>query len=178
MQQGNQDKTKNRELATLVVRLMAFAVTLVPLVAMMQPWVILDGIEEPVSAIDAIALLVPPMSEYLFAVSPLQAALVTLGPIVVALLAIIISDNYRRRKSIFWAPPAMLVVALGIAYGATDLVTGTEQGLTVVMGISVLLTLHQIAIRIQVVLQRKLKMPTIYRALGVATGAGHYRWRG
>lgn len=178
MQQGNQDKTRNRELATLVVRLMAFAVTLVPLVAMMQPWVILDGIEEPVSGIDAIALLVPPMSEYLFAVSPLQAALVTLGPIVVALLAVIVSDNYRRRKSVFWAPPVMLAVAAGITYGATDLVTGTEQGLTVVMGVSVLLTLHQIAIRIQVALQRKLKMPTIYRALAVATGAGHYRWRG
>lgn len=72
----------------------------------------------------------------------------------------------------------MLAVAAGIAYGATDLVTGTEQGLTVVMAVSVLLTLHQIAIRIQVALKRKLKMPTIYRALAVATGAGHYRWKG
>ena len=177
MHQGGRDQTRIRELATLIVRLMAFAVTLVPLVAMMQPWVILDGIEEPVSGIDAIALLVPPMSEYLYAVSPLQAALVTLGPIVVALLAVIISDNYRRRKSVFWAPPVMLAVAAGITYGATDLVTGTEQGLPIVMAVSALLTLHQVAIRVQVGLQRRLKMPVVYRALGVVTGAGHYRWR-
>ena len=176
MQQGYQDKTKNRERATLGVRLMAFAVTLVPIAAMVLPWMSVDGIERAVSGAGAIALLVPPMGEYLYTVSPLQAAVVTLGPVLVVLLALLISDNYRRRRSIFWAPPAMLVVALGIAYGATDLVTGTEQGLTVVMGVSVLLTLHQIAIRIQVALQRKLKMPTIYRALAVATGAGHYRW--
>ena len=177
MQQSNQNQTRNRELATLIVRLTAFVATLIPLAAMTLPWVTLDGIEETVSGVGAIALLVPPMSEYLYAVSPLQAAILTLGPILVALLAIIISHNYRRRKAIFWAPPAMLAVAVAIAYGATDLVIATGQGLTIVMAVSVLLTLHQVAIRIQVELQRKLKMSGVYRALAVATGAGHYRWR-
>ena len=147
MHQSSPDPTKARELVTLIVRLMAFAVTLIPLVAMMQPWVTLDGIEESLSGVDAIALLVPPMSEYLYTVSPLQAAIVTLGPVLVALLAVIISDNYRRRKSVFWAPPAMLAVIAGITYGAADFVTDTEQGLTIVMAVAVLLTLHQVAIR-------------------------------
>ena len=177
MHQGSRDQTRTRELVTLIVRLTAFVATLIPLVAMMQPWVTLDGIDAPVSGIGAVALLLPSMREYLYAVSPVQAAVVTLGPIPVALLAILISNNYRRRKSVFWAPPAMLVVALGIAFGATDLVTGTEQGLTIVIVVSMLLTLHQVAIRVQVALQRKLMMPAVYRVLTVATGTGHYRWR-
>jgi len=143
---------------------------------MALPWVTLDGTGESVSGVGAIALLVPPMSKYLYTVSPLQAALLIVGPILVTWLAIVISYNYRRRKSIYWAPPAMLVVAVAIPYGATDLVAATEPGLAIVMAVSVILMLHQIAIRVQVVLRRKMKMPVVYRALAVATGMGHYRW--
>ena len=128
---------RNRELITLIMRLAAFVATLVPLAAMALPWVALDGAEDTVSGVGAIALLVPPMREYIFAVSPLQGAILILGPILIALLAIITSYNYRRRRSIYWAPPAMLAVALAIAYGATDLVTGTELGLMIVMVIVV-----------------------------------------
>ena len=70
----------------------------------------------------------------------------------------------------------MLIVSAAIAYGATDLITTAEPGLVVVMAISVLLTLHQIAIRVQVILRRKAKMPQLYRGLAVITGMGHYRW--
>ena len=160
-QQGSRDQTRNRELITLTMRLAAFMATLIPLAAMVLPWVMLDGTGEVVSGVGAIALLVPPMSEYLYAVSPLQAALLTVGPVLVALLAIITSYNYRRRRSIYWAPPAMLVVAVAIAYGAGDLVTAAELGLAIVMAVSAFLTLHQIAIRVQVVLRRKMKMPAI-----------------
>ncbi len=173
--QGSPKQNKARELATMVVRLMAFAATLLPLVAMMQPWFTLDGIDEPLSGIDAIALLVPPMREYLYTVSPLQAAAVTLGPIGVALLAVIIGDKYRQLKKVPWAPPVMLSVALAIAYGTPDLVTGTERGLMIVIAISALLTLHQVAIRVWRGL-RKSKRPAVYRVLGVVTGAGHTPW--
>ena len=175
-QSGSPDHTKNRELLTLIMRLAAFVATLIPLAAMALPWVTLDGTGKSVNGVGAIALLVPPIGEYLYAVSPLQAALLTVGPILVALLAIITSYNYRRRKSIYWAPPAMLAVAAAIAYGAVDLVTSTESGLMIVIAVSAVLTLHQIAIRMQVALRRKMKMPVVYRALAVATGMGHYRW--
>ena len=175
-QSGDPDQTKNLELITLIMRLLAFVSTLTPLAAMTLPWVTLDGTEKSVSGVGAIALLVLPTSEYLYAVSPLQAALLTVGPILVAFLAIITGYNYRRRKSIYWAPPAMLAVAAAIAYGASDLVTSTESGLVVVMVVSAMLTLHQIAIRVQVALRRKMKLPVVYRALAVATGMGHYRW--
>ena len=175
-QSGSRDQTKNREMVTLIMRLVAFIATLIPLAAMALPWVTLDGTGKAVSGFGAIALLMPPMREYLFVVSPLQAALLTVGPIVVTLLAIITSYNYRRRRSIYWAPPAMLVVSVAIAYGATDLITAAEPGLVIVMAVSALLTLHQIAIRAQVILRRKMKMPQLYRGLAVITGMGHYRW--
>ena len=175
-QSGSRDQTMNRELITLIMRLVAFVFTLVPLAALALPWVVLDGTREAVSGVGAIALLVPPMSEYLYAVSPLQATLLTLGPMLVALLAVITGYNYRRRRSIYWAPPAMLIVSVAIAYGASDLVTSAEPGLVIVMVVSALLTLHQVAIRVQVVLRRRMKMPVVYRALAVATGMGHYRW--
>ena len=175
-QSGDQAQTKNRELMTLIMRLVAFAATLIPLAIMALPWVTLDGTGEAVSGIEAVALLVPPISEYLYTVSPVQAGILTVGPILVSLLAIITSYNYSRRRSIYWAPPAMLIVSLAIAYGATDLVTSTGPGLVIVMAVSALLTLHQVAIRVQVILRRKMKMPKIYRALAVITGMGHYRW--
>ena len=175
-QSGDQDQTKNRELITLIMRLLAFAATLIPLAVMALPWVMLDSTGEAVSGVGAVALLVPPMSGYLYAVSPVQAGILTVGPILLTLLTIITSYNYGRRRSIYWAPPAMLILSAGIVYGATDLVTGTEPGLVIVMAVSALLTLHQVAIRVQVILRRKSKMPEIYRALAVITGMGHYRW--
>ena len=175
-QQGNHDHTRNSELITLIMRLSAFVATLVPLGAMALPWVVLDGTGEAVSGVGAMALLVPPMREYVFAVSPVQAATLTVGPIVVALFTIVTSYNYRRRRSIYWGPPVMLVVAAAIAFGTDDLVASVGLGLWIVIVVSALLVLHQIAIRLQVILRRKTKMPKVYRKLAVITGMGHYRW--
>ena len=108
---------------------------------MALPWATLDGTDTVVSGVGAIALLVPPTSEYLFAVSPIQAAIVTAGPMLAAALAIITSYNYWQRKSIFWAPPAMLAVMLAIAYGAVDLITAIEPGLVTMMAVSALAVL-------------------------------------
>lgn len=175
-QSGNRDQTKNRELITLIMRLSAFVAALVPLAAMALPWITLDGTGEVVSGVGVIGLLVPPTSEYLYAVSPLQAAFLTLGPVLVALLAIITAYKYRQRKSVFWAPPAMLIVAGIVAYSTGDLVASLGTGLVIVMAVAILLTLHQAAIRVQVLLRRKMKMPAVYRTLAIATGMGHYRW--
>ncbi|MYC32526.1 MAG: hypothetical protein F4X64_05045 [Chloroflexi bacterium] len=178
MRERNRTRTygRNSELATLIMRLAAFVATIIPLVALAAPWVRVDGSQEAVSGVGSIALLVSPMSEYLFTVSPLHAAILTVGPILIGLLATITSYNYWRRRSIIWGPPAILGVALVIAYGATDLVNGYEFGLATVIVASALLTLHQITIRVQVLLRRKAKMPQLYRRLAVITGMGHYRW--
>ena len=173
---GETSRNRTREITTFAVRLVAFVISLVPLGALTLPWVTLDGTGEVISGAGAIALLVPPMGAYLYAVSPLQASILTVGPILVALLAMVIGYNYQRRRSVYWAPPVMLVITALIAYGAADLVIATEPGLALVMAAAALLTLHQAAIRIQVALRRRQKLPVVYRTLGIATGMGHYRW--
>lgn len=176
VQPCNRDQTMNRELVTFAIRLMAFVVTLAPLGALGLPWVTLDGTKETLSGVATIALLAPPMGIYLYEVSPLQAGILTVGPILVALLAILVSYNYHRRQSIYWAPPAMLAVAAAVTYGTADLVTATQAGLVITMAVAALLTLHQASIRIQIALQRRQKLPRVHRALAIATGMGHYRW--
>lgn len=177
MQPGNAERTNNREIATLVIRLTFFALTLVPLAALLMPWVTLDGTGETHSGIATLALAASSFSIYLYDVDPLQAATLTMGPAIIVVLAMVVSYYYHRRKSIYWAPPMMLGISIFVAWGTTDLVISTHAGLITVMGASALLVLHQILIRVQVAMQRRRMMPNVYRTLAVATGIGYYRWR-
>ena len=174
--QGGSSRRKGLEAVTFAIRLSAFAVTLVPFLALAAPWVTLDGIGEAHSGVDSMALLATPVAVYMYGVSPFQAGVVSVGPILVLLLAVIISYRYHRRKSVLWAPPTMFAVAMIISLGAGNFVVSTHYGLVLVMLASALLTLHQVAIRIYASLQKRQKLPTVHRALGVVTGAGRYRW--
>ena len=175
-QRGHMNQTKNREIATFVVRLAFFALTIVPLAAFLMPWATLDGTGETHTGISIVALLVSPINTYLYEVNLLQAATLTIGSVLIGLLAMVISYSYHWRKSIYWGPPAMLAIAIAVAHGTPDMVNATHVGLVTVMAVAVLLILHQTTIRIQVALRRKQKLPTVYRSLAIATGIGHYRW--
>ena len=168
--------TKSQQAVTLIVRLFAFIVTLVSLLALLLPWIMLDGTREILSGVGAIALLASPMREYLYQVDPVQAAILTIGPVLIALLAIITSNYYYRRKSIFWAPLAMLATAMAIIYIVNDLVNAIYEGLIIIIAVSILLILHQTMIRVQVAMRHKRKLPKISNFLSVATGIGYYRW--
>ena len=167
---------KRLEAATFAVRLSAFAVALVPFLALAGPWVTLDGINEVYSGVDCIALLATPVAVYMYGVSPIQAGIVSAGPILILLLATITSYRYHHRKSVLWAPPAMFAVAMAVSLGAGSFVVSTHYGLVLVMLTSAFLTLHQAAIRVYAFLQKRQRLPTVHRALGVVTGAGRYRW--
>ena len=93
------------------------------------------------------------MRDYLFGVNPVQAVLLTFGPVLVVVLTIIVGSRYCKRRSVYWAPPLMLVLALCIVYLTVDLVSATHEGLNVVAVISILLALHQLAIRIYVAMR-------------------------
>ena len=168
--------TKSKQAVTLAVRLFAFIATLAPLLSLLLPWVMLDGTREILSGVGMIALLGSSMREYLYQVDPIQAAMVTIGPILIALLAIITSHSYYRRRSIFWAPLAMLATAMAIAFMTQDLVNAIYEGIAIVIIVSILIILHQGAIRIQVTLRRKRKLPKMSNILAVATGIGYYKW--
>ena len=175
-QSGNPAHTKTTEVATFVMRLVFFVVTIVPLGAFLMPWVTLDGTGETHTGISTVALLASPVNTYLYEVAPLQAATLIIGSALIALLAMLISYRYHQRKSIYWAPPAMLAITIAVVYGTTELVNATHGGLVTIMVVAVLLILHQTTIRVQVAMRRKQKLPAVYRNLAIATGIGHYRW--
>ena len=166
-----------RRVATTTVRLVAFAVTMVPLVSLLLPWITLDGSARAYTGVTCIALLVSPIREYLFEVDPVQAALVTIGPVLIAFISIVTSSYYYRRESIVWAPPALLAVALAMVFLTPDLVIGIHDGLRLVTAVAILLILHQGAIRLQVASRRRRKLYWVSGPLAVATGIEEQRRR-
>lgn len=150
---------------------------MVPLVALLLPWITLDGSARADTGVTCIALLVSPIRDYLFAVDPVQAALVTIGPVLIALLSIVTSIHYYRRRSIVWTPPALLAVALAMTFLTPDLVIGIHDGLRLVTVVAVLLMAHQGAIRLQVASRRNRNLSWASGPLAVATGIEQHRGR-
>ena len=175
-QPGNSANNKGREVATFVMRLAFFVLSIVPLAAFLMPWVTLDGTGETHTGISTIALLASPVNTYLYEVAPLQAATLIIGTALIGLLAMLTSYRYHKRRSIYWAPMALLAITIAVVYGTTELVNATHGGPTTIMVVAVLLILHQTSIRVQVAMRRKQKLPAVYRILAIATGIGHYRW--
>lgn len=171
-----QQSKERLEEITFAIRLSAFAVSLVPFLLLFAPWVSLDGISGAHSGVGSVALLATPVAAYMFGASPFQALIVSVGPILIFLLTALISYRYYRRRSVPWAPPLVFALALIISIGAESLVVSTHYGLVLVMLVSAVLTLHQVAIRIHVTLQKRQKLPSVHRVLIVMTGAGPYRW--
>ena len=106
----------------------------------------------------------------------MQAAALTIGTALIVLLAMLTAYRYHKRKSIYWAPLAMFVLAAAVASGTGDLVEATHAGPSVVMASAALLVLHQTLLRVGAIMRRKGKLPKVYRVLEMATGAGYYHW--
>lgn len=175
-QRSGGGRRKRTEAATFAIRLGTFVLTLVPFLALAAPWVTLDGIGEAHSGVELTALLSTPAGVYLYSVSFVQAAILSVGPIVILLLAAVTSYRYHRRRRILWAPLAMFAAALAIPLGAGSFVVFTHYGLNLVVLVSAILVLHQAFIGVYLALRGRRKLPAMRHALGVATGAGPYRW--
>lgn len=165
-----------RRAITVAVRIVAFTVTMAPLAVLFVPWITLDG-GQARTGVTSIALLVSPVRDYIYAVDPVQAALVTIGPILIVLFSIVTSNSYYKRETIFWAPLAILVVALAIIFLTHNLVSYVHDGPRIVVTIAILLMLHQAAIRLQVATRRKRNLAWASGPLAVATGIEEHRRR-
>ena len=174
--QASRDRKQRLETITFSVRLGAFAVALMPFPLLLAPWVSLDGISGAYSGVGLTSLLATPFAAYMFDVSIPQAIVVSIGPVAVFLLAALTGYRYHLRRSVPWAPPAMFAVSVAIATATGSLVGSTHYGLTLLFLVSALLTLHQVAIRVHLILQGRRKLRDVSRILGVLTGAGAYRW--
>ena len=140
-------------IATTAIRVLWFTLSISPFASLFLPWITLDGTDETLTGVSSIALLTSPVRDYLFGVNPVQALLLIFGPMMLVLLTILTGSRYGRRRSVYWAPPLMLVLALGTVYLTGDLVSATHEGLDAVAVISILLALHQLAIRIYVAMR-------------------------
>ena len=174
-------KVNPTAIGTTAIRVLWFTLSISPFAALSLPWITLDGTDETLTGITSIALLTSPVRDYLFGVHPVQAALLTFGPALIVLLTIIAGSRYGKRRSVYWAPPLMLVLALCIVYLTVDLVSATHEGLDAVLVISILLALHQLAIRIYVAMRgrqplygamrHRQPVSRATRVLGTAIGA-------
>ena len=170
-----------RELATFTMRLVAFAATLAIMGAFFLPWKRLDGMSEASSGAELVALVVSPTVNYLFAVSTLQAVVLVGCPALLILSATMVMAKYARRKTAPFATCLVFASSVSVIYGAPDLTASNEVGayvgllLTVVL--SAVLLIHQALIKLRENLYHRRRLPTVYQALSVLSGSGHYRWR-
>ena len=168
-------------IANTAIRILWFTLSISPFAALFLPWVTLDGSDKILTGVTSIALLTSPVRDYLYGVNPVQAVLLTFGPVLIVLLTIITGSRYGKRRSMYWAPPLILVLTLCIVYLTADLVSATHEGLDAVAVISILLVLHQLAIRIYVVMRgrqplygamrHRQPVSRATRVLGTAIGA-------
>ena len=168
-----------KELATFLVRLAAFAATLLLIGAFFLPWVRLDGASEAHSGAELLAIVVSPTLTYLFAVSPVQASVLIACPAAVIVFAVNVMTKYAQRKTAPFATAAILASSLAVVYAAPDLVAvngSIHFGLLLVVVLSALLLTHQALIKLRMRLLHSRKLPTVHRTLSIATGSGPYRW--
>ena len=169
-----------RELATFVMRLVAFAATLAIIGAFFLPWVRLDGMSQASTGAELIAFVVSPTVNYLFAVSALQAGVLLGCPALLIASALVVMAKYGRRKTAPLATCVVFASSISIIYGAADLTAsdgpGAYAGLSLIVVLSAALLIHQALIKLRGKLYHGRRLPTVYQALSVLTGSGYYRW--
>lgn len=169
-----------RELATLAMRLVAFATTLAIMGAFFLPWARLDGMSDASSGAELVALVVSPTVNYLFAVSTPQAVVLVGCPVLLILSATVVMVKYARRKTAPFATCLVFASSASVIYGAPDLTAsndvGAYVGLSLIVALSATLLIHQALIKLRGILLHRRKLPTVYQVLSVLTGSGHYRW--
>lgn len=162
------------------MRLLFFAAALGVIGTYFLPWLKLDGPAGAYSGAELIALAVSPQWQYFNSVNPLQAVVLVGAPLAMLLFAIIVISKYVRRKRTPFATVMMLAAGLALIFGTGELVDGRLTpfaGLLLAMLLAAILLLHQGLISAQIELWERRKFQSIYRALGVITGAGARPWR-
>ena len=135
---------------------------------------------EASSGAELVALVVSPTVSYLFAVSTLQAVVLVGCPVLLILSATMVMAKYARRKTAPFATCLVFASSVTVVYGAPDLTASNEVGayvgLSLIVMLSAALLIHQALIKLRGTLFHRRKLPTVYQALSVLTGSGHYRW--
>ena len=169
-----------REVATFVMRLLGFAVTLAVIGTFFLPWLRLDGAAEARSGVALPTIAATPMVEYLFAVAPAQAGVLVGCPVVMFVFAVRVALAYARRRTAVASTVIVLAAALALVYGTRAIADShdpIQSGLVGVISLSVVLLVHQLLIKLSRRLLESRRFPALYRGLTTVTGTGRYRWR-
>ena len=171
-----------REYITLGVRVMTFALALGVLGAFWLPWVLIDGIRDASSGTDLLAVVASPsLLKYLYSASPLSAGFLIGCPIGIMVFGIVVAAKYVQRRTAIFATLAVLVFSVALPYGASGLLANGDPsfrfGLAWIMASAAVLVVQQALIKVSTKLRTRRKLPSMYRALAIATGSGFYRWR-
>ena len=162
------------------MRLLFFAAALAILGAFFLPWLKLDGPAGAYSGAELIALAVSPQWQYLNSVNPLQAAVLVGAPAAMLLFTIVVISKYVRKRRTPLATLLVLAAGIALVFGTDELVDGRLTpfaGFLLAMALTAVLLLHQGLISVHTELWERQKFPSIYRVLGVITGADIRPWR-
>ena len=165
---------------TLAMRLLFFAAALAILGAFFLPWLKLDGPAGAYSGAELIALAVSPQWQYLNSVNPLQAAVLVGAPAAMLLFTIVVISKYVRKRRTPLATLLALAAGFALVFGTDELVDGRLTpfaGFLLAMALTAVLLLHQGLISVHTELWERQKFPSIYRVLGIITGADIRPWR-
>lgn len=164
---------------TLAMRLLFFVAALAILGAFFLPWLKLDGPAGAYSGAELIALAVSPQWQYLNSVNPLQAAVLVGAPAAMLLFTIVVISKYVRKRRTPLATLLALAAGIALVFGTDELVDGRLTpfaGFLLAMVLTAVLLLHQGLISVHTELWERQKFPSIYRALGIITGADILPW--
>ena len=170
------------EYMTLTLRVTTFALALGILGAFWFPWVAIDGIKDASSGTDLLAVVASPsLLKYLYSASPLSAGFLIGCPIGIMVFGIVVAAKYVQRRTAILPTLAVLVFSVALPYGASGLLANSDPGFHVglawVVASASVLLVQQALIKVSTKLRTRRKLPSLYRALAVATGSGFYRWR-
>ena len=164
---------------TLAMRLLFFAAVLGVIGTFFLPWLKLDGPSGAYSGAELIALVVSPQWQYFNSVNSVQAAVLVGAPLAMLGFAILVISKYVRRKRTPFAAVMMLAAGIALIFVTSELVDGNLTpfaGLLLAMVLAAVLLLHQGLISAQTELWERRKFQSVYRVLGVITGAGVRPW--
>ena len=168
-----------KEAATLIMRLLWFIATLEIIGAFFLPWVRLDGITDVYSGAEMLTIPASPIAQYLSSVSQLQTVVLVICPALILLSAAILATRYLQRKTAPLPTIVILASAVGIIYGASDLIATdgpiVHSGLFVVIVMSALLLVHQMVVILHARTRSKMRT-SVDETLSIITGSGKYRW--
>lgn len=163
---------------TTGIRVLFFVMVLLLIGTFFLPWLRLGGLGRDDSGITLMALMASQWASYFFGVEPIQTGILIVAPVAMMVFTILMLSKYAQGRAAPFATLMVLISVLTLAFGTRSLVDSGQVPLVghqLAIALSVLLTLHQLAMLVQARLFKMRRFPKAYRVLSIATGRRQWR---